>query len=146
MQPLFAAAAGIPVTSQCLAQCGRASGHAQRGEQMLVQLGELGGDQIGLASLLLGRQPVLRQTGGAHETTTPMMAKLRNDIRAAAELTSDGQLAWIAELAEAPVSLESCRRLDRKPASPVLPARRRFGGDPAMAADPAGRHHCQAAV
>ena len=55
---------------------------------------------------------VLRQTGGVYEATTPMTEKLRDDIRAAAELTSDDQLLAIAELAEAPVSLDNCRQLD----------------------------------
>lgn len=55
---------------------------------------------------------VLRQTGGAYETTTPLTAKFRDDIRVAAELTSDDQLHAVAELAEAPVSLEGCRQLD----------------------------------
>lgn len=55
---------------------------------------------------------VLRQTGGVYEATTPMTEKLRDDIRAAAELTSDDQLRAIAELAEAPVSLDNCRQLD----------------------------------
>ncbi len=55
---------------------------------------------------------VLRQTGGTYETTTPLTAKFRHDIRVAAELTADSQLLVIADLAEAPVSLENCRRLD----------------------------------
>jgi hypothetical protein len=55
---------------------------------------------------------VLRQTGGAYETTTPLTAKFRDDIRAVAELTSDDQLLAIAELPEVPVSLEHLRELD----------------------------------
>lgn len=55
---------------------------------------------------------VLRRTGGVYETTMPLTAKFRDDIRAAAELTSDDRLLAVAELAEAPVSLENCRQLD----------------------------------
>ena len=55
---------------------------------------------------------VLKRTGGVYETVTPLTAKFRGDIRAAAELTSDDQLLAIAELAEAPVSLDNCRQLD----------------------------------
>ncbi len=55
---------------------------------------------------------VLRRTGGVYDATTPLTAKFRDDIRAAAELTSDDQLLAIAELAEAPVSLDKCRQLD----------------------------------
>ncbi len=55
---------------------------------------------------------VLKRTGGVYEATTPLTAKFRGDIRAAAELTCDDQLLAVAERAEAPVSLEDCRRLD----------------------------------
>jgi hypothetical protein len=55
---------------------------------------------------------VLRRTGGAYETTTPLSAKHRADIREVAELTSDEQLLRIAELPEVPVSLEHFRQLD----------------------------------
>lgn len=55
---------------------------------------------------------VLRQTAGAYETTTRLMPKFREDIREIAELTSDDQLLRIAELPEAPVSLEHLRHLD----------------------------------
>lgn len=55
---------------------------------------------------------VLRQTGGAYETTAPLSAKFRACIRAAASLTSDDELFRIAELPEVPVSLEDCRQLD----------------------------------
>jgi hypothetical protein len=55
---------------------------------------------------------VLRRTGGAYETTTPLTAKFRDDIRAVADLISDDELRRIAELPEAPVSLENCRHLD----------------------------------
>jgi hypothetical protein len=57
-------------------------------------------------------EDVLRRTGSAYETTTPLSAKLREDIREVAELTSDEQLLGIAELPEAPVSLEHLRQLD----------------------------------
>ena len=55
---------------------------------------------------------VLRQTGGAYQTTTPMSGKFRDCIRAVAKLTSDDELLRIAELPEVPVSLENCRQLD----------------------------------
>ena len=55
---------------------------------------------------------VLRRTGGVYETTTPLTAKFRDDIREVAELTSDDELLRIAEFPEAPVSLENCRQLD----------------------------------
>jgi hypothetical protein len=55
---------------------------------------------------------VLRQTGGAYQTTTPMSGKFRLCIRAVAMLTSDDELLRIADLPEVPVSLENCRQLD----------------------------------
>jgi hypothetical protein len=55
---------------------------------------------------------VLRQTGGAYETTTPLTEKFREYIREVAELTADDELLRIAELPEVPVSLEDCRQLD----------------------------------
>jgi hypothetical protein len=55
---------------------------------------------------------VLRQTGGAYEVTTPLTETFRGYIREVAELTSDDELLPIAELSEAPVSLEGCRQLD----------------------------------
>jgi hypothetical protein len=55
---------------------------------------------------------VLRQTGGAYQTTAPMTEKFRDCIRTVAKLTSDDELLGIAELPEVPVSLENCRRLD----------------------------------
>jgi hypothetical protein len=55
---------------------------------------------------------VLSRTGGAYETTTPLSAQFRDDIRAVAELTADDELRRIAELPEVPVSLENCRLLD----------------------------------
>jgi hypothetical protein len=55
---------------------------------------------------------VLRQTGGAFETTTPLTEQFRGYIREVAELTSDDGLLRIAELPEVPVSLENCRQLD----------------------------------
>jgi len=55
---------------------------------------------------------VLQQTGGIYETTTRLMPKFREDIREIAELTADDQLLRIAELAEAPVSLEYLRHAD----------------------------------
>jgi hypothetical protein len=55
---------------------------------------------------------VLRQTGGAYETTTPLTEKFRDCIRAVAKLTSDDELLRIADLPEVPVSLENCRQLD----------------------------------
>ena len=45
---------------------------------------------------------VLRQTGGAYETTTPLTEKFRDHIREVAELTSDDELLRIAELPEVP--------------------------------------------
>lgn len=55
---------------------------------------------------------VLRQTGGAYQTTAPMSGKFRVCIRAVARLTSDDDLFRIADLPEVPVSLENCRQLD----------------------------------
>ena len=57
VQPLFPAAAGGPVVSDGLAEPGRLCRDAERGQQMLMQLGEFGGDQAGFADLLLGGQP-----------------------------------------------------------------------------------------
>jgi hypothetical protein len=54
---------------------------------------------------------VLRRTGGVYHTTTPLIPHLRDDIREAAELTSDAELLAIAELTEVPVSLEHLREL-----------------------------------
>ena len=55
---------------------------------------------------------ILQRTGGAHETTTRLMPKFREDIREIAELASDDQLFRIAELAEVPVSVEHLRNVD----------------------------------
>ena len=55
---------------------------------------------------------VLRRSGGVYQTTTPLMAHMRDDIREVAELTSDAELLKIAELTEVPVSLEHMRGLD----------------------------------
>jgi len=55
---------------------------------------------------------LLRQTGGAYETTTPLTDKFRGYIREVAELTADDELLRIAELSQVPVSLENCRQLD----------------------------------
>jgi hypothetical protein len=55
---------------------------------------------------------VLRQTGGAYETTTRLMPKFREDIREIAKLTSDDELLRIAELPEVPESLEHLRHVD----------------------------------
>jgi hypothetical protein len=55
---------------------------------------------------------ILRQTGGAYETTTPLTETFRGYIREVAELTADDGLLSIAELPEVPVSLENCRQLD----------------------------------
>ena len=55
---------------------------------------------------------VLRQTGGAYETTTRLTPKFRADIREIAQLTSDDELLRIAELPEVPVSLEHLRHAD----------------------------------
>jgi hypothetical protein len=55
---------------------------------------------------------ILRQSGGAYETTIPLTEKFRRCIREVAELTSDDELFRIAELSEVPVSLENCRQLD----------------------------------
>ena len=55
---------------------------------------------------------LLRQTGGAYETTTPLTERFRGYIREVAELTADDELLRIAELSEVPVSLENCRQLD----------------------------------
>jgi hypothetical protein len=55
---------------------------------------------------------VLRRTGGVYETTAPLLPQLRDDIREAAELTSDPELLAIADLTEVPVSLDHLRGLD----------------------------------
>ena len=55
---------------------------------------------------------VLQRTDRVYETTTRMPPQFREDIREIAELTSDGQLLRIAELAEVPVSLEHLRQVD----------------------------------
>jgi hypothetical protein len=55
---------------------------------------------------------VLRQTGGAYETTTPLTDTFRGYIREVAELTSDDELFSVAALPAVPVSLENCRQLD----------------------------------
>jgi hypothetical protein len=55
---------------------------------------------------------VLRRTGGIYQTTTPLTARLRDDIREVAELTADADLLAIAELTEVPVPLEHLRGLD----------------------------------
>jgi hypothetical protein len=64
----------------------------------------------GPPGLVLGE--VLRRTGGVYQTTTPLVPRLRDDIREVAELTSDAALLAIAELTEVPVSLEHLRGLD----------------------------------
>ena len=55
---------------------------------------------------------LLRQTGGAYETTTPLTERFRGYIREVAELTADDELLRIAELSQVPVSLENCRQVD----------------------------------
>ena len=55
---------------------------------------------------------VLRRAGGVYETVTPLSARLRDDIREVAELTSDPELLAIADLTEVPVSLDHLRGLD----------------------------------
>ena len=55
---------------------------------------------------------VLRRTGGVYETTTPLVPRLRDDIREVAELTSDPELLALADLTEVPVSLDHLRGLD----------------------------------
>jgi hypothetical protein len=55
---------------------------------------------------------LLRHTGGAYETTTPLTDKFRGYIREVAELTADDELLRIAELSEVPVSLENFRQVD----------------------------------
>ena len=55
---------------------------------------------------------VLRRTGGAYQTTTPLPPDFRDDIREVAELTSDPELLAIADLTEVPVTLDHLRGLD----------------------------------
>jgi hypothetical protein len=55
---------------------------------------------------------LLRQTGGAYETTTPLTEQFRGYIREVAELTADDELLRIAELSEVPVSLDDFRQVD----------------------------------
>src|SRR5580700_10052585 len=55
---------------------------------------------------------VLRRSGGDYQTTTPLVPRMRDDIREVAEFTSDAELLKIAEMTEVPVSLEHLRGLD----------------------------------
>jgi hypothetical protein len=55
---------------------------------------------------------VLQRSGGVYETTTPLIERMRDDIREVAELTSDPELLALADLSEVPVSLEHLRGLD----------------------------------
>lgn len=55
---------------------------------------------------------VLRRTGGVYATATPLLPRFRDAIREVAELTSDAELRAIADLTDAPVSLEHLRGLD----------------------------------
>lgn len=55
---------------------------------------------------------ILRRTGGVYVTAFPLSPDFRQDIREAAELTSDAELRGIAELSAVPVSLEHLRHLD----------------------------------
>ena len=83
---------------------------------------------------------VLMQTGGAYETTTPLTGKFREYIREVAELTSD-ELLRMAELPEAPVSLEIAASWTRKPAlscSAVSTSVRRRPRDGGGSRPPAG--------
>lgn len=57
---------------------------------------------------------MLRRTGGSYETTTPLMPQVRDDVREAAELTSDAELLAIAELTEVPVSSSNCAASTRR--------------------------------
>ena len=57
-------------------------------------------------------EDILRRTGGVYETTMYLSPRFRQEIREAAELTSDEQLLRIADLSEVPVSLEHLRHLD----------------------------------
>jgi hypothetical protein len=88
---------------------------------------------------------VLQRTGGVYETTVRLTPKFREDLREIAEVTSDGGLLGVAELAEVPVSLEHLRhadprtriligyRLDVTPAeSPRLRRRLALAPDPAI--------------
>jgi hypothetical protein len=64
----------------------------------------------GLPGLVLA--DVLRRTGGVYQMTTPLVPRLRDDIREVAELTSDPELLAIADLTEVPVPLDHLRGLD----------------------------------
>jgi hypothetical protein len=88
---------------------------------------------------------VLQRTGGVYETTVRLTPKFREVIREIAEVTSDGGLFGVAELAAVPVSLEHLRhadpqtriligyRLDVTPAeSPQLRRRLALPPDPAI--------------
>ena len=78
-------------------------GHAQ---MKLYEMGTL----TRLPGELLG--DILRRTGGVYEVAFPLAPEFRTDIREAAELTSDAELARIAGLSAVPVSLEHLRHLD----------------------------------
>lgn len=79
-------------------------------------------------------QDILRETGGRYEVTVEMPLKFRDDIRRMASLTSNSQLAALADQAEVKISLEHLRehdprttrivygcRLDREPEDGALP-------------------------
>jgi hypothetical protein len=55
---------------------------------------------------------ILRRTGGVYEVAFPLAPEFREDIRQAAELTSDQELRAIAGRSEVPVSLAHLRHLD----------------------------------
>lgn len=55
---------------------------------------------------------VLRRNGGVYATTVALSPGMRQDMREAAELTSDAELLALSWLTEVPVSLEHLRGID----------------------------------
>jgi hypothetical protein len=79
-------------------------------------------------------QDILSKNGGRYEVTNELPLKFREDLRRLAELTSDEQLATLADQTEVKISLEHLRqhdprstrivygcRLDREPGDGDLP-------------------------
>jgi len=83
---------------------------------------------------------VLRRSGGAYQTTTPLIGHLRDDIREVAELTSDAELLKIAKLTEVPVSLEHLRGLDLQTRI-IIRSELHYEGDEASRVSAATRPH-----
>ena len=57
-------------------------------------------------------QEVVDRSGGRYETTLPIAASIREQARICAGVSGDGEMAQIADLSEATISLEHLRGLD----------------------------------